>query len=160
AAYETTLRPLPSPFDRYVERTLALTPVPTVSPVSTVTAWGSTFGECATTGLRVFIGKGRCVNCHNGPRLENGSFHATGVPQLGDGDNPGGRIRGIELANKDPFNCRGRFGPRGQSGTRSKPELKDEACTELDHALRGSPLIGNAFKTPTLRNVALSPPYM
>jgi cytochrome c peroxidase len=145
AAYETTLKPAPSPFDRYVEKTLGLTPAPGPSP-----APAAEFSDCAVTGLRVFIGKGRCVNCHNGPRLENGSFHATGVLPLDENDNQGGRIKGIEVASKDPFNCRGHFGPKG----------KEQGCAELDHAIRGSPLIGNAYKTPTLRNVAVSPPYM
>ncbi|HSO48693.1 MAG TPA: cytochrome c peroxidase, partial [Rhizobiaceae bacterium] len=32
-------------------------------------------------GFRIFIGKGECANCHNGPRLTEDHFHNTGVPQ-------------------------------------------------------------------------------
>ena len=31
-------------------------------------------------GLRLFVGKASCVNCHNGPRLTDDHFHNTGVP--------------------------------------------------------------------------------
>jgi cytochrome c peroxidase len=144
AAYEITLRPGPSAFDRYVERTLGLTPVPAAAGVGEP----APFGDCALVGLRAFIGKGRCVNCHHGPRFENGSFHATGILPVSTADSPAGRIQGIDLARKDPFNCHGRYGRKGA------------ACAELDHAIAGSPLIGAAFKTPTLRNVEVSAPYM
>jgi cytochrome c peroxidase len=147
AAFETTLRPAPSAFDRYVEKELALEPA---KPIAAVGARRAVFTPCAETGLKVFVGKGRCVSCHHGPRLENGSFHATGVLPASSEDHPGGRIRGIELARADPFNCRG-------------PHVagrKAEACAELDHALTGASVLGNAFKTPTLRNVELSAPYM
>jgi cytochrome c peroxidase len=143
AAYETTLRPGPSAFDRYVEHVLGLTPVPGPQ--------GGELSACALTGLRVFIGKGRCVNCHHGPRFENGSFQSTGILPVAADDEQGGRIHGIETASKDPFSCRGRFGPKKDA---------DQSCSELDHALRNTALIGNAFKTPTLRNVEVSGPYM
>jgi cytochrome c peroxidase len=35
-------------------------------------------------GLRLFVGKASCVNCHNGPLLTNNEFHNTGVPPLRD----------------------------------------------------------------------------
>jgi cytochrome c peroxidase len=33
-----------------------------------------------TRGLKVFVGKGKCILCHNGPRLSNEAFHNIGVP--------------------------------------------------------------------------------
>jgi cytochrome c peroxidase len=32
--------------------------------------------------LRLFIGKGECIRCHNGPRFSDGHFHNTGVPPV------------------------------------------------------------------------------
>jgi cytochrome c peroxidase len=37
-------------------------------------------------GLRVFIGNGQCVTCHNSPLLTDQAFHNTGVPPR---DSPG-----------------------------------------------------------------------
>jgi cytochrome c peroxidase len=31
-------------------------------------------------GLKIFVGKGNCIMCHNGSRLSNGAFHNVGVP--------------------------------------------------------------------------------
>ena len=32
-----------------------------------------------TRGLKLFVGKAACTNCHNGPLLTNNSFHNTGL---------------------------------------------------------------------------------
>ena len=41
-------------------------------------------GRCASErggdGLKLFIGKARCITCHNGPLLTDSCFHNTGVP--------------------------------------------------------------------------------
>jgi cytochrome c peroxidase len=134
AAYESTLAPAPSPFDRFVERRLGL------PPAEPQLGRSAPFTECAQTGFKVFIGKGRCVTCHNGPRFENNSFHNTGVPTL-PGEAGNGRYSGIRLAKADPYRCK-------------------RDCTELDHAVERSTTLMSAFKTPTLRNVAITPPYM
>ena len=36
---------------------------------------GSAISERAKNGLRLFIGKASCVDCHNGPALSDGGFH-------------------------------------------------------------------------------------
>jgi cytochrome c peroxidase len=134
AAYETTLAPRGGAFDAWVAGGF----VPTEG-----------FGEQEAEGAKLFIGKGRCVECHNGPRFENDSFHNTGVPVASRADIPGGRLLGAFLAAEDPFNCFGKFGARSRSD-----------CGELEHAGVGSTRFSGAFKTPTLRNVALTAPYM
>jgi cytochrome c peroxidase len=134
AAYESTLVPAPSAFDRFVERKLDLVPVePRLKAPEP-------FSECAQTGFKVFVGKGRCISCHNGPRFSNGAFHNTGVPVL-PGEQGNGRYSGIKMAKQDPYRCKG-------------------DCPELDHALDGSVILMAAYKTPSLRNVAITPPYM
>ena len=97
-------------------------------------------------GLRLFIGKASCTNCHNGPLFSNNSFHNTGLLS-----SPGklpdiGRIKGIREAKKDPFNCLGSFSDSQQS------------CMELVFAKSGKEMVG-AFRTPSLRNLRLTGPY-
>ena len=33
-------------------------------------------------GLKIFIGKGSCIDCHTGPNLSDGEFHLTQVPSV------------------------------------------------------------------------------
>ena len=40
----------------------------------------SALSDSAKNGLRLFIGKGSCIDCHNGPALSDTQFHNIGVP--------------------------------------------------------------------------------
>jgi cytochrome c peroxidase len=42
----------------------------------------ASFSTRARNGLRLFIGKGSCIDCHNGPLLSDGKFHNVGVTGL------------------------------------------------------------------------------
>jgi cytochrome c peroxidase len=44
----------------------------------------ASFSTQARNGLRLFIGKASCIDCHNGPLLSDGQFHNVGVPALAD----------------------------------------------------------------------------
>jgi cytochrome c peroxidase len=57
AAYERRIMPGPARFDRYVEAVLA----------GDERAAAQTFTPDEVAGLRLFIGEGSCINCHNGP---------------------------------------------------------------------------------------------
>jgi cytochrome c peroxidase len=59
-----------------------------------------------------------------------------------------GRYDGIRTARKDPFNCLGEFS-----------DAIEGDCTELRFARDENDVVG-AQKTPTLRNVSLTAPYM
>jgi len=99
-------------------------------------------------GLRLFIDKGRCMECHNGPLFTNNEFHNTGIISY-PGDLPDrGRVDGLRQVRKDPFNCLGAYSDAAQG-----------QCPELVYAREGIELIG-AFKTPSLRNLAKTAPYM
>jgi cytochrome c peroxidase len=39
--------------------------------------------DAAKRGFGVFVGRGTCIECHNGPALSDGLAHNTGVPQVG-----------------------------------------------------------------------------
>ena len=100
-------------------------------------------------GLRLFLGKGQCVTCHQGPLLSDQAFHNTGVPPR-DGQAPDrGRTEGIEKLVRDEFNCLGRYS-----------DARPEECDELRYLKTGDPAHLGAFRTPSLRNVAERAPYM
>lgn len=100
-------------------------------------------------GLRTFIRKGRCIACHKGPFLTDETFHNLGVDTHGQVDR--GRAEGIERVRGDLFNAAGEFSDDPERG-----RIKLEG---IDSDLPPEGAEG-AFKTPTLRNVALSAPYM
>ena len=100
-------------------------------------------------GLKLFIGKAQCINCHNGPLFTNNEFHNNGVPSIPNQPASYGRATAVWLAVADKFNC---FGDYSDAD-------KDE-CQELTYTKKsGHELIG-AHKVPSLRSVALTAPYM
>ena len=137
AAYQRKLIPGESKFDKYVKE---------IS--SSLDNHNMILSYNEKAGLNIFINKGQCINCHNGPLFTNNAFHNTGLLSI-PGQLPSlGRVEGLILARLDPFNCLGDY----SSATK-------EDCQELVYAGEGDMLIG-AHKTPTLRNVELTAPYM
>ncbi len=55
--------------------------------------------EAAERGIALFVGKGRCIACHNGPNFTDGTFHNIGTsPPRGDGtraDEGRARVTGL-----------------------------------------------------------------
>ena len=98
-------------------------------------------------GLRLFIGKARCISCHDGPRFTDDAFHNTAVPIAPDLPPDSGRHVGVRLVLSDEFNCRSAYSDSNGD------------CPELDFiADDGSTL--RAYKTPSLRGVADRSPFM
>jgi len=136
AAYERLIMPGPSRFDRYVEAVL--------SGVDEKTLYSA--DEIA--GLRLYIGKAACTQCHNGPLLTNHEFHNTGILSF-PGEVPDkGRAAGVRQVLADPFNCRGEFS-----------DASEDSCEELEFARKGYEVLGT-FRTPSLRNLEDTQPYM
>ncbi len=103
----------------------------------------------AQRGLKLFIGAAHCDLCHSGPRFTDGQFHDLGLPVL-PGENPDiGREAGIRDVKVDIFNGIGPFSDERNEAAKSKLEFLPQAASA-----RGK------FKTPTLRNVARTAPYM
>lgn len=137
AAFERKLVPQPAPFDRFVAA---------LAQGSDEKVAG--FGSAEQRGLEVFIDKGRCIECHNGPLFTNNEFHNTGVlPYPGELPDRG-RVEGLRLVRTDPFSCLGPYS-----------DADETDCAELAFARDDATLLG-AFRTPGLRDVALTAPYM
>jgi len=101
----------------------------------------------ALRGARLFVGKAACDECHRGYAFSDGKFHNVGVPQ--EGEHTLVRDLGRAAAGSlltDPFNRAGAFSDR-----------RDDA--QLRALVIGDRDLG-AFKTPTLRNVSKTAPYM
>jgi cytochrome c peroxidase len=138
AAYERRLLSRHSPFDVFVEglRSNDEVKLAALSP-------------SAQRGLKLFVGRGDCRLCHSGPNFSDGEFHDIGVPPRGGVPPDPGRMGGIRRLLADPFNAAG--------------VLSDEPGGPRAERLRfiaDGPQNYGEFKTPTLRNVALSAPYM
>ena len=100
-------------------------------------------------GLRTFIGPAGCTDCHFGPSLTNGEFHNIGLGPRDWLTPDQGRWEGVDLVLTDPFNGQGAF-----SDAPDAPEV-DERLRWLGNSSNNL----GAFKTPSLRTAALSPPY-
>ncbi|PCJ27259.1 MAG: cytochrome-c peroxidase [SAR86 cluster bacterium] len=138
AAYERKIIPGPSKFDEYAD----------MLSDNSSTRQNDLLSNSEIAGLKLFIGKAQCVNCHNSPLFTNNDFHNTGVLAVSGQLPPMGRYDGVRSARSDPFNCLGEFS-----------DATPTQCTELRFARDENDLVG-AQKTPTLRNITLTAPYM
>jgi cytochrome c peroxidase len=137
-AYERGIRYGPSRFDHYVAGLADSVETPGSPRVQ--------LSRDERAGARLFIGRAQCTRCHSGALLTDDQFHNVGVGAAQPVDS--GRIVGIRLANASEFNCAGRYS-----------DASANACAELRYAKRSGPDLVGAFRTPSLRNVALRPPY-
>jgi cytochrome c peroxidase len=103
------------------------------------------YPEAAQRGLKVFIGKGACASCHAGPNFTSGGFERNGVAADGDV----GREGGVARLKASRFNLLGAY---NEDASR-----KNAAATR---AVAADPRDRGRFKVPSLRNVALTAPYM
>ena len=99
----------------------------------------------AQRGLRLFIGRGRCIACHAGPDFSDGEFHRSPiVSKLQDGTHDSGRVLGLKKLLASPYARNGRF--------------NDEVNAAQGPA--SQPAQAGAFRTPGLREVSATAPYM
>jgi cytochrome c peroxidase len=141
-AFERTLVPSDSRFDRYVDA---------VRGGRTQDA-AQLLDAREVAGLRLFIDPARtqCLQCHNGPQLTNGGFHNLGTGTFTGAALDFGRALGIQGVLLDAFNCVGRYSDARSDDCRELRFLSTDAHVPLE----------GAFKTPTLRDVAKTAPYL
>lgn len=140
AAYERTVNRHNAPFDQDVIRFIQ------------AAREGKAEQDPAYLGLKTFFRKGQCIACHKGPMLSDDQFHNIGVKDLSDSQ------RGVALAAEPMlqwvFNS---AGPYSDSPTGVESGRLQRLGNDL--VQKGATLEG-AYKTPTLRNVELTGPYM
>jgi len=107
------------------------------------------FSDREAEGLRIFIGKAKCTNCHLGPLFTNGEFHKLDIPVSDKMPFDPGRAEGISMVLADEFNCLGPFS-----------DARGKQCQQLWFMDTDTKKYNGAMKTPTLRNVVERPPYM
>lgn len=132
AAYETKLIAVDSPFDRF-----ALGDKKALS-------------ESAQRGLQFFIDEGGCLRCHFGPWFSDGAFHTVGVRPLDGGPlRDSGRFDAIAKLKEAQFTA---------GSDQSDDQLGTRAIISKHIARRQEDW--GAFRTPSLRNVAKTAPFM
>lgn len=137
AAYVATIRTAPAPFDRFV------------TDLRAGRMRSNALSAAAQRGLKTFIGKGKCVLCHSGPSFTNFEFHDTRAPPSAATSLDSGRLGGVARLMADEF---GAAGPHSDDATGVR-------ALQAHFVSDTSGLLGH-FKTPGLRNVALTAPYM
>ncbi len=140
AAYERTLVPKVTRFDRYVEQVLG------------IRDHQIRLSKDEVLGIKLFIDseQTQCLQCHNGALLTNGGFHNVGSGNFYGKTLDFGRSLGIQAVLIDEFNCLGNYS-----------DAKKEDCAQLrflDPSQHHVPMDG-AFKTPSLRNLGMTAPY-
>ncbi|HEY8208937.1 MAG TPA: hypothetical protein VIG99_15710, partial [Myxococcaceae bacterium] len=161
AAYESRLISRDSAFDRFVE----------AGPGSTL------ISDAARRGARLFVGKAACYECHNTPLFSDSQFHNVGVPQVGAavpteadcvagavcdcvaGTNclPWGAWDGLKKLKSNGFR---RDGPFSDAPTdTSHQRFYDVAALVASNDESVADMKGQ-WRTPGLRDVALTGPYM
>ena len=173
AAYERLLRSGESAFDRFVKSgadSTELTPA-------------------AQRGLKLFVGRASCIDCHNTPLLSDQKFHNIGIPQSGaavptepecngTASAPACDCTGANAGTKDdtclPWGAyAGALKRRGQKFCRQSPYSDsvvanagtNPSCdTDVgsDGGTERAPNtnLKHAWRTPSLRDVAMTAPYM
>jgi cytochrome c peroxidase len=131
-AYERLLVSRDAPFDRFVagEKTA--------------------ISASAKRGLKLFIGKAACVECHSDPTFTDNEPHNTGIPQIGPNvpETDTGHFADAELMLNNKYNGATSFSDDPVAGAEKLSEISvDEANT-------------GAFRTKSLRHVEHTGPYM
>jgi cytochrome c peroxidase len=137
----------------------------------------SLIDESARRGAQLFVGKASCIDCHATPLLTDGAFHDIGVAQVGPdvptvadciagaacdcvaGKKclPWGEFDGLTRLAGDAA-----LGVAGSKMLRTSIFSDDPGDTSraADVARAPTAAMKGAWRTPSLRNVALTAPYM
>ncbi|GGX57064.1 cytochrome-c peroxidase [Saccharospirillum salsuginis] len=100
-------------------------------------------------GMRLFMGKANCASCHNGPLFTNFEFHNIGAPEADRKNVDLGRFEGVAELQDNTFTCLSDYS-----------DADPEQCEEMRFLKQQGPELVGAFKTPSLRNVNETAPYM
>ncbi|MEP6701771.1 MAG: cytochrome c peroxidase, partial [Betaproteobacteria bacterium] len=150
AAFVETLVTGRTPFDEYRQVLAGRTDASAVAA----------YPPAAQRGLKLFVGEAQCVDCHKGPNFSDGRFHpslsrdtvasAPAVSRtIGSPALDAGRLDGARELTKSPFNLLGLY-----NDDSSRANAVATSRLTARENMRGQ------FRTPSLRNVAVTAPYM
>jgi cytochrome c peroxidase len=130
-AYLKLLNSKNSPFDRYV-----------AGETDAISA-------SAKRGLKLFVGKAACAECHSSPHFSDDDFHNTGLAAEGPNivTDEKGRFDAIPFVLANEFNSAGRWSDDPNTG-------------RLDGLVEGDESTIGLWRTKGLRQIAVTPPYM
>ena len=138
-AYSRTLVSGPTPFDDF-----------RVALVSNDEEAQDHYPASAKRGLKIFISEATCRACHFGANFSNGEFHDIGRPFFtGVGQVDPGRHSGIQRVKQDRYNLAGKFNGNNN----------DNDAWKVETVTLGQVNFGQ-WRTPSLRNLTLTAPYM
>lgn len=137
AAYQRTLSGGPTRFDDWV------------AAVRAGASGEEILTDAERRGLGLFFGRAECWECHAGPLFSDGEFHNIGIPAPDGLPRDEGRYVGARLVREDTFNA---AGPHSDDPTGAR--------AIVSRGVREDPGQWGAFRTPTLRGVGRTPPYM
>jgi cytochrome c peroxidase len=143
AAYVETLATARTPFDDYRD-----------ALARGDHAQAQAYPAPARRGLQLFVGRAGCVSCHGGPNFSDGDFHA-GVAPADDTSaavarslSDSGRLGDARYLLASRFNLQGAYN--------DDPARTNTVATRQ---LALQPRLNGRFRTPSLRNVAVTAPY-
>ncbi len=135
AAFEGRILTAATPFDQFVSG------LQTGDPEDL-----AALDPLAIVGAKLFFGEAGCHLCHHGPLLSDMEFHDVELPR--EGAPEPARHAGVGRLLTDPFNGRGQHSDDVEAGR------------ERLAYLNRTPHQRGEWKTPGLRNVARTAPYM
>ena len=138
AAYQETLVTGRTAFDDYRDALARREAPPASYPLD------------AQRGLKIFFGRGNCFACHKGPNFTDDAFRGTAVRAfVGQATPDTGRVEGLQTVRSSRFNLSGRYNDDPAKAGASS--IRDTKFEPHDHA---------RWRTPSLRNVAVTAPYL
>ena len=144
ASYERILVSRDAPFDRFARA------VSTGGLADWATAGNPGFGETELEGFRLFATEMDCIACHAGPYFSDFAFHSVRVPPRGGGAPvDAARFEGLNALITSPMNAAGPHSDDRQSSRARRIDFLQNPSSNWGR-----------FRTPSLRNVDLTPPYM
>ena len=158
-AYQRRLLSEPAPIDRFVAALVTPSEPPLVAPPEAPAREGdatprgpdpAALSPEALRGLALFVSKAGCHQCHRGASFTDEEFHNLGLPGANGrvADDPA-RLAALDFLQANPWNTAGRW-----SDAPSSPKAA------VVRGLRRSGELFGQFRTPALRGVARTAPYM
>lgn len=113
-------------------------------------AAAAAYPDNAQRGLKLFLGTANCAVCHSGPRFSNNEFHDAGVPYFISATKVDpGRFDGLQTLFDSPYTLDGVWSD--DPDRRGAWAVRRVRQTHADFG---------TFRTPSLRGVAQTAPYM